>query len=108
MGLDDEAADDTLTADDIFAGPESDDDEEMIAAGGNDDSDGSAKIALIAIDRSLSAWRVMQSSLSEKADSIRPMLIELDRLRRTVEQIFPHARDFIRPGFDEVISDFVS
>jgi hypothetical protein len=108
MGLDDAAADETLTADDIFAGPESDDDEEMFAAGGNDDSDGSAKIALIAIDRSLSAWRVMRSSVSEKAESIRPMLVELERLRRDVEQIFPHARDFIRPGFDEVISDFVS
>jgi hypothetical protein len=107
MGLDDEAADDTLTGDEIFADTEIDDDEELIAAGG-DDSDGSAKIALIAIDRSLSAWRVMQSSLAEKADSIRPMLIELERLRRTAEQIFPHARDFIRPGFDEVISDFVS
>ena len=97
-----------MTADNIFAGPESDDDEEMFEAGGNDDSDGSAKIALIAIDRSLSAWRVMQSSLSEKADSIQPMLLELERLRRATEQTFPHARDFIRPGFDEVISDFVS
>ena len=64
--------------------------------------------ALIAIDRSSSAWRVMQSSLPEKADSIKPMLLELERLRRTTEQVFPHARDFIRPGFDEVISDFVS
>jgi hypothetical protein len=108
MGLDDEAADETLTTDDILAGPESDDDEEMFAAGRNDDSDGSAKIALIAIDRSLSAWRVMQSSLPEKAESIVLMLIELERLRRTTEQIFPHARDFIRPGFDEVMSDFVS
>ena len=108
MGLDDEAADETLTADDIFAGPESDDDEEMFAAGGNDDSDGSAKIALIAIDRSLSAWRMMRSSLPEKAESIVLMLIELERLRRMAEQIFPHARDFIRPGFDEIMSDFVS
>jgi hypothetical protein len=108
MGLEDEAADDTLTADDIFADTKLDDDEEPIEAGGNDDSDGSAKIALIAINRSLSAWRMMQSSLSEKADSIRPMLIELERLRRAVEQTFPHARDFIRPGFDEVISEFVS
>ena len=107
MGLDDEAADETLTTDDIFAGAEGDDDDEF-EAGGNDDSDGSAKIALIAIERSLSAWRVMQHSLSEKAESIKPMLIELDRLRRGLEQVFPHARDFIRPGFDEVISDFVS
>ncbi len=108
IGLEDEAADETLAADDVFTGAESDDDEEPFAAGGNGDSDGSAKIALIAIDRSLSAWRVMQSSLPEKADSIRPMLVELERLRHLAEQTFPRARDFIRPGFDEVISDFVS
>jgi hypothetical protein len=108
IGLEAEGADETLTADEIFAGAEIDDDEEPFAAGGNDDADGSAKIALIAIDRSLSAWRVMQSSVPEKADSIRPMLIELERIRHIAEQTFPHARDFIRPGFDEVISDFVS
>lgn len=72
------------------------------------DSDGSAKIALIAIDRSLSAWRVMQSSFAEKAGTIMPMLVELERLRRGMEQLFPMARDFIRPGFDESQSEFVS
>lgn len=92
---------------DSLAGAELDDDEAPIEALG-EDSDGSAKIALIAIDRSSSAWRILQSSLPEKADSIVPMLVELERLRRATEQIFPQARDFIRPGFDEVISDFVS
>lgn len=77
-------------------------------AGANDDSDGSAKIALIGIDRSSSAWRIMQSSLPEKADSIRPMLVELERLRRAAEQYFPDARGFIRPGFDEVNSRFMN
>ena len=107
MGLDDRIADGNLDANDIFADTELDEDEVELAGAG-DDSDGSAKIALIAIDRSSSAWRVMQSSLPEKADSIRPMLVELERLRRMAEQTFPHARDFIRPGFDEVISEFVS
>jgi hypothetical protein len=107
MGLDDKIADDGLAADDIFAATELDE-AEVPLDGAGDDSDGSAKIALIAIDRSSSAWRVMQSSLPEKADSIKPMLLELERLRRMAEQVFPHAKDFIRPGFDEVISDFVS
>jgi hypothetical protein len=74
----------------------------------NDDSDGSAKIALIGIDRSSSAWRVMQSCLPEKVDSIRPMLVELERMRRAAEETFPEARDFIRPGFDEVNSEFMN
>ena len=73
-----------------------------------DDSEGSAKIALIAIERSVNAWRVLQNSLPEKADTIIPLLLELERLRRTAEQTFPTARDFVRPGFDEVLSDFVS
>ena len=80
----------------------------MLAEADGGDSDGSAKIALIAIDRSLSAWRVMQSSFAEKASTIMPMLLELERLRRGTEQLFPQARDFIRPGFDEVISEFAS
>jgi hypothetical protein len=107
MGREHEGADDELTGDEIFSDAELVDDEEPIEAGG-DDSDGSAKIALIAIDRSSSAWRIMQGSLPEKAESIVPMLLELERLRRATEQIFPHARDFIRPGFDEVNSEFVS
>jgi hypothetical protein len=96
-----------LTSEDIFSGAERDEDEAYIAAVEND-ADGSAKIALIAIDRSSSAWRILQSSLPEKAESIVPMLLELERLRRATEQTFPNARDFIRPGFDEVISDFIS
>ena len=71
-------------------------------------SDGSAKIALIAIDRSLNAWRILQLSLPDKTDSILPMLVKLDRLRQATEAVFPRARDFIRPGFDEETSKFVS
>lgn len=87
---------------------ESADDEELADVAGNH-SDGSAKIALIAIDRSLHAWRVLHLSWPEKTDSILPMLLKLERLRHATEAAFPGARDFIRPGFDdEVSSDFVS
>jgi hypothetical protein len=72
------------------------------------DANGSAKVALIAIDRSISAWRVLQISLPEKANSIQPILLELERLRRAAESRFPQARDFIRPGLDESTSKFVS
>ncbi len=107
MGLEDKIIEGASAVDDAIKDNELDEDELQFGGGGND-SDGSAKIALIAVDRSSSAWRLMQSSLPEKADSIKPMLLELERLRRTTEQVFPRARDFIRPGFDEVISDFVS
>jgi hypothetical protein len=67
------------------------------------DSDGSAKVALIGIDRSIAAWRMMQLSLPERAGSIVPLLLQLERLRRRLERGFPEAREFIRPGFDEVL-----
>lgn len=72
------------------------------------DSEGSAKVALIAIDRSMTAWRVLYTSLPDKADSIMPLLASLERLRGAMEVTYPKARDFIRPGFDETFSEFVS
>ena len=72
------------------------------------DSDGSIKVALIAMDRSISAWRIMQIALPEKADSIVPSLVALEKLRQGTEQAFPQARDFIRPGFDEVSDDLIA
>ena len=64
------------------------------------DSDGSAKVALIGIDRSMAAWRMMQLSLPDRSESIVTLILQLDRLRQRVEKSFPQARDFIRPGFD--------
>lgn len=65
------------------------------------DSDGSAKVALIGIDRSIAAWRLMQLSLPERSGSIVPLILQLERLRNRLEKAFPEARDFVRPGFDE-------
>lgn len=64
------------------------------------DSDGSAKVALIGIDRSIAAWRLMQISSPERAESIVPLILQLERLRRRIEKVFPEARAFVRPGFD--------
>lgn len=69
------------------------------------DSDGSAKVALIGIDRSVSAWRLMQIAVPEQDESIVQLILLLEGLRQKVEQRFPKARGFIRPGFDEVIGD---
>ena len=65
------------------------------------DSDGSAKVALIGIDRSMAAWRMMQLSLPDRVESIVPLILQLERLRLRLEKSFPQARDFIRPGFDD-------
>ena len=64
------------------------------------DSDGSAKVALIGIDRSISAWSEMRLQFPDQDDSVLDILVHLDRLRRKVEKTFPEARSFVRPGFD--------
>jgi hypothetical protein len=72
------------------------------------DSDGSIKVALIAIDRSISAWKLMADVRNEKTDSIRQFVLRLEKLRISTEREFPNARDFVRPGFDEAGLDLVN
>jgi hypothetical protein len=75
-------------------------DEEELEEGPKD-SEGSAKIALIAIDRSFGAWRLLQLQRPELSSCSMPFLVKLERMRLQAEEEFPFARDFIRPGFDE-------
>jgi len=63
--------------------------------------EGSAKIALIAIDRIIGAWTLVMNHLPEFEDEILKILIDLSSLRKQTEGAFPLARDFVRPGFDE-------
>jgi len=66
------------------------------------DSDGSAKIAPIAIDRSIAAWAVIQYYITDGAQEVSDIIAFLDGLRQAVEETFPNARSFVRPGFDEI------
>jgi hypothetical protein len=74
--------------------------EELAAEGFPKDSDGSAKVSLLGMDRSLAAWGVLREQFSEEGDAILDLLVHLDRLRRAAEKEFPAARAFVRPGFD--------
>ena len=65
------------------------------------DADGSAKVALIALDRSIGAWNALNPEFPHCQDEILEILVLLDRLRRNMEAEFPAARSFIRPGLDE-------
>ena len=65
------------------------------------DSDGSAKVALIAIDRSMAAWGCVTDIFPSHRQQIFSIIQHLDGLRRRVENVFPEARNFVRPGFDE-------
>jgi hypothetical protein len=66
------------------------------------DSDGSAKVSLIGIDRSIAAWGEIRNLFPHRSDQILDILLHLEQLRRKVEKTFPHARSFIRPGFDKI------
>jgi hypothetical protein len=64
------------------------------------DSDGSAKIALIAIERSSNARGELAAQREVGGGAIRKIVSHLNRLGGMVENEFPRARAFIRPGFD--------
>ena len=66
------------------------------------DSDGSAKIALIAMDRSISGWGVVASRLPDQKAAAAEIIGRLKRIRDVTEREFPAARAFVRPGFDEI------
>ena len=63
------------------------------------DSDMSAKVALVAIDRSDEALHVM--ALDDADPRVEHMRRHLARLRREIEGRFPAARAFVRPGLDK-------
>jgi hypothetical protein len=65
------------------------------------DHDGSAKIALIGIDRSHAAWlQAVEQGVISHAD-VQPFIADLIWLGDALERVFPKARAFVRPGLDE-------
>ena len=67
------------------------------------DSDGSAKIAIIAIERSFAAWSLVRDRWTDiEKKTAAKMMGMLLRLRASAEAYFPDARRFHRPGFDDV------
>ncbi len=63
------------------------------------DANGSAKVALLGIERSLAAWATVHSRFPDHEDIVLA-LGTLKRLLRQVEASFPDARAFRRPGLD--------
>jgi len=62
---------------------------------------GSAKVALIAIDKSIKANSFLLNNFAEKEDEILDLLVILTKLKKLILRDFPKAMNFIRPGFDE-------
>lgn len=65
------------------------------------DSDGSAKIAVIAVERSMGAWARLFELLPDTEDVSLQTLAILSKIKTEALLNFPDAMKFVRPGFDE-------
>lgn len=65
------------------------------------DSDGTAKIAIIAIERCIGAWKKMYELIPSCEDVAFPVLSLLTQLKHQTHAEFPNAMRFRRPGFDD-------
>ena len=65
------------------------------------DYDGSAKIAVIAIERSMQCWIKLYDLLPDEEHHFLKLLSMLERLKSMTIQEFPAAMAFKRPGFDD-------
>ena len=65
-----------------------------------EDYNGSAKVALIGVERSIENWKIIQPLCSAYQKEISHLLVVLEQLRSDADEYFPKARTFVRPGFD--------
>ena len=65
------------------------------------DANGSAKVALLLIEESRRAWRVLMQTGRAAADGVPGrQVVALDVLETELLRRFPNALSFVRPGFD--------
>lgn len=64
------------------------------------DMNGSAKVAMISIERSINSLNVLYNLLPEYTEEISNLLIKAGKLRNGVEKEFPGYKNFKRPGLD--------
>ena len=63
-------------------------------------ANGTAKITLIIIERSISSWAYLRNE--SNAEILDPVIDRLKTIKQLLEEKYPNAREFIRPGFDEI------
>ncbi|MCF8366399.1 MAG: hypothetical protein K9H16_11495 [Bacteroidales bacterium] len=66
------------------------------------DMNGSAKVALIGIDRSIEATTILIRQLKSHREKTKHFRYNLEMMRNMAEELFPEARGFVRPGLDEI------
>ena len=65
------------------------------------DSDGSAKVTIIAIDKTINAWIKLYELIPSTEDEALTALSLLSQLKTKTLEEFPSAMQFRRPGFDD-------
>jgi hypothetical protein len=65
------------------------------------DHNGSAKVAILAIERSMQAWLKLYELIPEQEDYFLRILALLEKINGLALKEFPHAMAFKRPGFDD-------
>jgi hypothetical protein len=65
------------------------------------DANGTAKVVINCIDRSMFAWNGILNHMPDQEDDALNNLALLQNLKAEILQAFPKAEQFIRPGFDE-------
>ena len=68
---------------------------------GHADRNGSAKVAIIAVERTMAALAVVLRYMPSHEDEMLDVLIRLDRIRKQALLDYPEAMAFKRPGLDD-------
>lgn len=64
-------------------------------------ANGYVKVALLGIEGSILAWNNLLQCVPSLSDGILPVIETLEELKKMADRTFPHARQFVRPGFDD-------
>jgi hypothetical protein len=63
---------------------------------------GWGKAAMLGLDRMKAAWQLLVDTHHYTAKDAAPFLEEIARMQRNLQRAVPNAREFVRPGFDEM------
>lgn len=64
-------------------------------------ANGCVKVALLGIESSILAWSNLIRCVPSLSDEILPFIARLEKVKKMTDRAFPHARQFVRPGFDD-------
>jgi hypothetical protein len=65
-------------------------------------ANGTAKVAMLGLDEMERAWQRLVETRFVSLTLAAPFLAEIARLQRNLQRAVPRARDFVRPGLDEM------